>query len=111
MGAQKIYPTCRICEKLNHQMTHCAVYGPISPENIDNTALGSACAKSGDYVRLIHAQPNEYNYGRTPTGEKIDEKADSELLVFDAVDEAEGFEIRHGMTLEEWAKITFGEKE
>ena len=88
------------------------MFGSLSPKDLDNTALGNACAKSGDYVRLIHAQPNEYNYGWTPTGEKIDEKADDELLIFDAnkVDEAEGFEIQHGMTLEEWAKMTFSDK-
>ncbi|AWP25310.1 MULTISPECIES: hypothetical protein [Paenibacillus] len=109
MGTQKIYPTCRICEKLNDEMTHCAVFGPISPDNINNTALGGACAKSGDYVRLLHARPNEYNYGRG-SSKTVDEQEDEELLVFDASDEAEGFKIQNGITLEEWAKLTFGEK-
>lgn len=106
----KIHPTCRICDKLNAEMTHCAVFGALQPGQVDNTALGSACNKSGDFVRMLHAKPNEYNMGRTPTGQPIDEEADSQLLVFDAEDEAEGFKMHTGMTLEEWAFRTFVEK-
>lgn len=108
MGNAKIHPTCRICVKLNAEMTHCAIFGALSPDRVDNTALAAACNKSGDYVRLLHALPNEYNYGKTPAGKSIDEVADSVLLVFDSNDESEKFHERHGMTLEEWAKSTFG---
>lgn len=106
----KIYSTCRICDKLNAEMTHCAIFGALKPGQVDNTALGSACHKSGDFVRLLHAKPNEYNYGRTPAGKLVDEEADSTLFVFDADDETKGFQERHGMTLEEWAAATFGDK-
>ncbi len=108
MGTQKINPTCRICEKLNDEMTHCAVFGAITPENTNNTALGAACAKLGDYVRLLHARPNEYNYGYRQVDSVVAEREDEELLVFDAADEAEGFQIQNGITLEEWARMTFG---
>ncbi|AGA60094.1 hypothetical protein Theco_4097 (plasmid) [Thermobacillus composti KWC4] len=107
---KKIYPTCRICDKLNAEMTHCAIFGPLDPNDIDNTAIGAACAKSGDFVRFIHAVPNEYNFGKTLDGRPKDEAAESELLIYDANDEKKGFEIKHGMTLEEWARITFGKK-
>lgn len=111
MAKQKIYPTCRICDKLNAEMTHCAIFGSLTTEQIDKTAVGAACNKSGDYVRLLHAVPNEYNYGKTPTGKPIDEEADNKLLVFNEDDEMKGFQERHGMTLEEWASITFGKPE
>ncbi|GKS12864.1 hypothetical protein YDYSY3_38640 [Paenibacillus chitinolyticus] len=105
---RKIYPTCRLCEKLNTFETHCAIYGAIEPESINNTAIGAACLKSGDYVRSLHAIPNEYNYR---LGEnKTDEIADEALLIFDAKNENEGFKNKHGMSLEEWAQQTFGEK-
>lgn len=107
MAKPKIFPTCRICNKLNAEMTHCAIYGALSNDRIDNTALAAACNKSGDYVRLLHAVPNEYNYGRTPTGAGIDEDADNVLLVFDE-DESKSFVEQHGMTLEEWAEKSFG---
>lgn len=106
-GKAKIYPTCRLCDKMNAEMTHCAIFGAVAPENINNTAMAAACSKSGDYVRLLHAVPNEYNYGRLPNGKTVDEDADSELLVYDATDEREGFQNKHGMTLEEWALQTF----
>lgn len=108
MSKPKIFPTCRICDKLNAEMTHCAIFGALTPGQSDNTAVGSACSKSGDYVRMLHAVPNEYNYGKTPAGKPIDEEADNQLLVFDANDETQGFQERHGMTLEEWAAATFG---
>ncbi|MFC5402350.1 hypothetical protein [Cohnella soli] len=104
----KIYPTCRICDKLNAEMTHCAIFGALKPGQVDNTAVGSACNKSGDFVRMLHAKPNEYNLGRTPAGKPVDEDADSQLLVFDVDDETMGFKERHGMTLEQWALNTFG---
>ncbi|MEB9895717.1 hypothetical protein P4K96_19800 [Bacillus cereus] len=63
-GKQKIYPTCRLCDKMNAEMTNCMIYGALTPENINNTALAAACKKSGDYVRLMHAVPNEFNYGK-----------------------------------------------
>ncbi|CAM4053099.1 hypothetical protein L1N85_19900 [Paenibacillus alkaliterrae] len=110
MAKAKIHPTCRICDKLNADMTHCAIFGALTPERIDNTAIAAACNKSGDYVRLLHAVPNEYNYGKTPTGKPVDEEADNVLLVFDSEDESEEFQERHGMTLEEWAERTFGAK-
>lgn len=110
MAKQKIYPTCRICDKLNAEMTHCAIFGALTAGQVNNTAVGAACTKSGDYVRMLHAVPNEYNYGKLPKGQMIDEEGDNELLVFDANDETKGFEERHGMTLEEWASITFGNK-
>ncbi len=110
MARPKIYPTCRICDKLNAEMTHCAIFGALTPGQIDNTAMGAACSKSGDYVRLIHAVPNESNYGKLPNGQKVDEEADEQLLIFDADDETKGFQERHGMTLEEWAALTFGDK-
>ncbi|MFD2614636.1 hypothetical protein [Paenibacillus gansuensis] len=108
MAKQKIYPTCRICDKLNAEMTHCAIFGALTTEQVDNTAIGAACTKSGDYVRMLHAVPNEYNYGKK--GKPVDEEADNELLVFDANYETNGFQERHGMTLEEWASLTFGGK-
>ncbi|MFE5321540.1 hypothetical protein ACFQ88_22795 [Paenibacillus sp. NPDC056579] len=104
---QKIYPTCRLCDKMNAEMTHCAIYGAVAPENINNTAIGAACVKSGDYVRLLHAVPNDYNYGRMSNGKPVDEDKDSELLVFSAVDEREGFKQQHGISLEEWAEMAF----
>ncbi|WP_168123873.1 hypothetical protein [Paenibacillus sp. HB172176] len=73
----------------------------------DNIAVGAACNKSSDYVRLLHVVPNEYNYGKTPAGKSVDEEADNELVVFEANDELRGFQERHGMTLEEWANFTF----
>lgn len=105
--SQKIYPTCRLCEKLNAEMTHCAIYGKLAPENIDNTALAGVCAKGGEYVRMLHAVPNEFNYGKLPKGKKIDEEADETLFIFNASDEKEGFQIQHGMSLEEWAQQVF----
>ncbi|MGU3473225.1 hypothetical protein ACLBWT_19020 [Paenibacillus sp. D51F] len=108
MAKQKIHPTCRICDKLNAEMTHCAIFGPLTPGQADNTAVGAACNKSGDYVRLLHATPNVYNLGKTSVGTPIDVEADSQLLVFDQKDEIEGFKEQHGMTLEEWAAATFG---
>ncbi|MCZ8516312.1 hypothetical protein O9H85_28760 [Paenibacillus filicis] len=110
MAKQKIYPTCRICDKLNAEMTFCAIFGALTPGQADNTAIGAACSKSGDYVRLLHAVPNEYNYGKTPSGKPVDEEGDSQLLIFDSSDETKSFHERHGMTLEEWAAITFGKK-
>jgi hypothetical protein len=107
MAKSKIYPTCRICDKLNAEMTHCAIFGALTTGQVDSTAVGAVCSNKGDYVRLLHAVPNDYNYGRTPTGERVDEEADAQLLVFDADDEVEGFKERHGMTLEEWAALTF----
>ncbi|OME78571.1 hypothetical protein BK120_22800 [Paenibacillus sp. FSL A5-0031] len=107
MEKGKIHPTCRICVKLNAEMTHCAIFGAIAPDQINNTALAAACNKAGDYVRFLHAVPNEYNYGKTPEGKQVDEVADSMLLVFDADDESGKFQERHGMTLEEWAALTF----
>ena len=107
MAKQKIYPTCRICDKLNAEMTHCAIFGALIAGQTDNTAMGSACSKSGDFVRMLHAKPNEYNMGRTPAGKLVDEEADSQLLVFDADDETKGFKEQHGMTLQEWAAETF----
>lgn len=107
---QKIYPTCNLCDKLNAEMTHCAIFGPISVENTNNTAIGAACSNSGDYVRLLHAVPNHYNYGFTPDGKKIDETSDEELLIFDAGKELEGFTLKHGISLEEWAQQAFKEK-
>jgi hypothetical protein len=106
-GKQKIYPTCRLCNKMNAELTHCAIYGAVSPENIHNTAMAAACVQSGDYVRLLHAVPNEYNYGRLANNKKVDEEGDNELFVFDAADENEGFQKKHGLTLEEWALNTF----
>lgn len=59
------------------------------PENINNTAIGSSCKLSGDYVRLLHAVPNEYNYGRAVSPrESVDEEADKELFIFNRVDES-----------------------
>jgi hypothetical protein len=107
---KKIYPTCRLCDKLNANMTHCAIYGAIAPENIDNTALAAACVKGGEYVRLLHAVPNEFNYGIYPNAKIIDEEGDNELLVYDVTDEREGFKSKHGMTLEEWAQQAFSGK-
>jgi len=43
MAKAKIHPTCRICNKLNTEMTHCAIFGALSPERVDNTALAVAC--------------------------------------------------------------------
>lgn len=108
MAKQKIYPTCRICDKLNAEMTHCAIFGKLTPGQADNTAVGAACNKSGDYVRMLHAIPNDYNYGSA--GHGVDEAADNSLLIFDAEEEPKGFQERHGMTLEEWAALTFGGK-
>lgn len=108
MAKPKIFATCRICDKLNAEMTHCAIFGALAPEQVDNTALAGACNKSGDYVRLLHAVPNEYNYGKTLAGKPVDEEADSQLLVFSADDESKEFQERNGMTLEEWAALTFG---
>ncbi|WP_147433527.1 hypothetical protein [Paenibacillus ginsengarvi] len=51
-----------------------------------------------------------YNCCRTPAGKPVDEEADSQLLVFDEKDETEGFKEKHGLTLEEWAALTFGNK-
>jgi hypothetical protein len=99
---KKFYPTCRVCDKLNETMTHCTVYGPISPENLDNTAIGAACQKSGDYVRFIHAVPNEFNY-QDPSMDELN----NQLLVYSRSDEEDLFLGKHGMTLEEWAKIAF----
>lgn len=110
MTKQKIYPTCRICDKLNAEMTHCAIFGSLTQGQVDNTAVGMSCNKSGDYVRLLHAVPNAYNQGKTPMGKPIDEEADSQLLIYDSEDETKIFHERHGMTLEEWAEITFGNK-
>jgi hypothetical protein len=110
MAKLRILPTCRICDKLNAEMTHCAIFGALTPRQSDNTTVGAACSKSGDYVRMLHAVPNEYNYGKTPAGKAVDEEADNQLLVYDADDETENFHERHGMTLEEWASITFGNK-
>ncbi|QHW35553.1 hypothetical protein GZH47_32220 (plasmid) [Paenibacillus rhizovicinus] len=110
MAKAKIYPTCRICDKLNAEGTHCAIFGALTTGQVDNTAVGNACSKSGDYVRMLHAKPNEYNLGRTPAGKPIVDEEESQLLVFDADDETKGFQERHGMSLEEWAISTFGEK-
>lgn len=104
---QKIHPTCRLCNKMNNEMTHCAIFGAVSPENINNTAMAAACVKSGDYVRLLHAIPNEFNYGRLKNGKTIDESGDNQLFIYDAADERDGFKNTHEMTLEEWARITF----
>lgn len=106
-GKQKIYPTCRLCDKMNAELTHCAIYGAMAPENINNISMAGSCVKSGDYVRLLHAVPNEYNYGQTVNGNVVNEEASNELLVFDAEDEREGFQHKHGITLEEWAIQTF----
>lgn len=100
---QKIYPTCRLCEKMNTELTHCAIYGAITAENINNTAIGAACAMSGEYVRLLRAVPNEYNYGKLPNKQVVDEAADQQLFVYSAGDEGEEFVRNHGITLEEWA--------
>lgn len=93
-------------------MNYCAIFGPIM--DVDNTAMGNACSKSGDYVRLIHTVPNQYNYGFMPDGQKIDESGDDQLLIFDVphtleaeVDESELFSYQNGMTLEEWASKMF----
>ncbi|MEK5400155.1 hypothetical protein [Paenibacillus sp. FSL K6-2859] len=104
---QKIYPTCRLCDKLNAEMTHCAIYGALAPENIDNTALAGACSLSGEYVRLLHASPNEYNYGRLPDGKLVDEEEDRQLFIFDKKDETDKFIEKHGITLEQWANSFF----
>ncbi|MDN8593173.1 hypothetical protein Q0V21_31070 [Paenibacillus sp. 11B] len=107
---QKIYPTCNLCDKLNADMTHCAIYGPVSLAETNNTAIGAACTKSGDYVRLLHAVPNDFNYGFTSDGKTIDEAADEELLVYDAGKELDGFKLKHGLTLQEWAEQAFSER-
>lgn len=107
MSKAKIYPTCRLCDKMNEEMTHCAIFGAIATEDVNNTAMAASCVASGDYVRLLHAVPNEYNYGQGKNGQTVDEIADNELLVFDSSDESIGFEKVHGMTLEEWAQRTF----
>ncbi|QQZ64530.1 hypothetical protein JI735_34405 (plasmid) [Paenibacillus sonchi] len=99
----KIYPTCRLCEKMNTELTHCAIYGAITAENINNTAIGAACAMSGEYVRLLRAIPNEYNYGKLPNKQIVDEEADQELHIYDGGDESVDFIHNHGISLEEWA--------
>ena len=33
MKKKKIIPTCRLCEKLSEDMTHCAIYGPLGSSN------------------------------------------------------------------------------
>jgi hypothetical protein len=104
---QKIYPTCLLCDKLNAEMTHCAIYGSLPPENIDNTAIAGACSLSGEYVRLLHASPNEYNYGRLPGGKLVDEEEDRQLYIFDKKDETDKFIEKHGITLEQWANSFF----
>lgn len=91
MAKQKIYPTCRICDKLNAEMTHCAIFGALAPCLVDNTAVGATCNKSGDYVLLIRAAPNEYNNGKTPSDKPVDEEKDNQHLVFDAEDETQSF--------------------
>jgi hypothetical protein len=30
MVMKQIYPTCRLCDKLNAEMTHCAIYGALA---------------------------------------------------------------------------------
>lgn len=109
-GKQKIYPTCRLCDKMNSELTHCAIYGAVAPENINNIGMAGVCVKAGEYVRLLHAVPNEYNYGPLINGKIVDEKESNELLVFDAVNEKDGFQHKYGMTLEEWAIQTFSDK-
>lgn len=104
---QKIYPTCRLCDKLNAEMTHCAIYGGLSPENIDNTALAGACSLSGEYVRLLHAVPNEYNYGHLLGGKLVNEEEDRQLFIFDKKDESDKFIENHGISLEQWASFFF----
>ncbi len=99
----KIYPTCRLCDKMNAELTHCAIYGNTDSKNINNTALAAACSKAGDYVRLLHAVPNEYNYGRLPNQGKVDEDADNELVIYDGNDESKDFSNKHGVSIEEWA--------
>lgn len=98
----KIYPTCRLCEKMNTELTHCAIFGAITDENINNTAIGAACSLSGDYVRLLRAVPNEYNLGKLPNNQTVNEESDQELLIF-SNDESLDFINNHGITLEEWA--------
>ncbi|MDR6884321.1 hypothetical protein J2X61_006121 [Bacillus sp. 3255] len=95
-------PTCRVCEKLNDIMTHCAIYGPVAPENVDSPVYARGCLLSGEYVRLIHAVPNEHNY--------IDPKQASDdfaCRIYSHSSENESFSLKHGITLEEWAKQTF----
>ncbi|MDK8193139.1 hypothetical protein QP794_23915 [Paenibacillus sp. UMB7766-LJ446] len=110
MKKKKIIPTCRLCEKLSEDMTHCAIYGPLGVNNADNTALAASCVASGDYVRLLHAVPNEYNLGVEVT--PIEEEARrpdelNDLQIFNSDD----FENRHGISLLEWAAKTFHVKE
>ncbi|WP_336775089.1 MULTISPECIES: hypothetical protein [unclassified Paenibacillus] len=107
----KIHPTCRICDKLNAEMTHCAIFGALVPGQLDNTALAATCDKSGDYIRYIHAVPNNFNYGKTSTGKPIDEEGDSQLLVYSADDETLDFKERHGISLEQWAQETFSKNQ
>jgi hypothetical protein len=104
---KKIFvPTCRLCEKMNDTMTHCAIFGPINPENVDSPVYTQGCVKSGDYVRLLHAVPNEHNFIDPEIAEE-----NQELRVYTSNNkEDNSFSIRHGMTLEEWANETFSIK-
>jgi hypothetical protein len=56
---------------------------------------------------LLHASPNEYNYGCLPGGKLVDEEEDRQLYIFDKKDETDKFIEKHGITLEQWANSFF----
>lgn len=87
---------------MNDTMTHCGIFGPIVPENLDSPYLTNICVRSGDYIRLIQSKPNENNF--------VYQQAfieNCELEVHSKIEEDGTFKLVHGMTLEEWANITF----
>ena len=98
-------PTCRVCEKLNDIMTHCAIFGLVEPENVDSPSYAYGCTETKDYVRLIHAVPNEHNF---LDPKQIEEAFEFQIYSNDT--ENQLFTLRHGMTLEEWATATFRNK-
>ncbi|MFB5269298.1 hypothetical protein ACE41H_21285 [Paenibacillus enshidis] len=104
MTKMRVYPTCLICDKLDSTMTSCAIYGLLSPGQINDTSIGKSCSEQGDYIRRLHATPNEFNY---QTGAKEEES----LLVFNIEDEAQKFRTEHGITIEEWIQQTFSQQQ
>ncbi|AJE54277.1 hypothetical protein [Paenibacillus polymyxa] len=90
MKRKQFYPTCRICDKLSADMTHCLIYGQLNPAQIDDKQAAATCTTNGDYIRYLHATPNHHNYA--------------------ALDEREEFENKFGITLEGWIQQTFGKE-
>lgn len=104
MSKKRVHPTCLICDKLDSTMASCAIYGMLAAGQINDTSVGKRCSEQGDYIRRLHATPNEFNY-------QLGTAEDESLLVYNIEDEAQKFRIEHGITVEEWIQKTFSQQQ